>query len=81
VVAATSGPGWPRAWTLYLAEMAGAALPDELPAQWLEHARQEAGEPVPERLSEPALPGGAGDAVARSIEAVRTRIFPLHGLA
>ena len=55
---ATGGGGYqwasvvPRAWTLYFAEMAEAAIEDELPAGWVELAAGLAGEPVPATLSE-----------------------------
>ncbi len=85
---ATGGGGYqwatvvPRAWTTYFAEMAGAELPDELPAQWVERAEREAGHRLPRTISEP-VPTGIGDpdAVAASIQAVRNRIFPAHGLS
>ena len=85
---ATGGGGYqwaavvPRAWTTYFAEMAGAELPDELPAQWVERAEREAGHRLPRSISEPAPTGsGDADAVAASIQAVRSRIFPAHGLS
>ncbi|MGI8758802.1 MAG: acetoin utilization protein AcuC [Acidimicrobiales bacterium] len=86
---ATGGGGYqwavvvPRAWTLYFAEMAATEVPDELPEAWTERAAMEAGQPVPTRLSEPAVvdPRADAGAVTESIEAVRQRIFPFHGLA
>jgi acetoin utilization protein AcuC len=90
---ATGGGGYqwarvvPRAWTIYFAEMAGVTLPDELPAAWVERARQEAGGAVPATLSEPPLAAGTGaeaeaDAGAGAVvDAVRRLIFPRHGLA
>ena len=85
---ATGGGGYqwaavvPRAWTTYFAEMAGAVeLPDELPAAWIERAEREAGHTLPHTISEPAPTGTADpEAVASSIQAVRSRIFPAHGL-
>ena len=84
---ATGGGGYqwarvvPRAWTIYFAEMAERDLPDELPESWIEAAEREAGYDVPDRLSEPALPGSGTDpAVDRVIEACRAAIFPRHGL-
>jgi acetoin utilization protein AcuC len=86
---ATGGGGYqwarvvPRAWTIYFAEMAGAAdtLPDDLPGSWIEEAEREAGHAVPHRLSEPAIgddrPNPAADAV---IAEVKRKIFPFHGL-
>ena len=62
---ATGGGGYqwarvvPRAWTIYFAEMAGAELPDELPARWVERAEREAGHRLPHTLSEPARPAPA----------------------
>jgi acetoin utilization protein AcuC len=57
---ATGGGGYqwatvvPRAWTTYVAEMAEAQVPDELPAAWVELASGLAGGPVPTTLSEAA---------------------------
>ncbi len=85
---ATGGGGYqwasvvPRAWTTYFAEMAGADLPDELPAAWVAAAEAEAGHPVPRRLSEPPLGRSWEDvdAVQRTIDAVHRVVFPFHGL-
>lgn len=58
---ATGGGGYqwakvvPRAWAIYFAEMAEFDLPDEVPAAFLREAERQAGEPVPLRLSEPAI--------------------------
>ena len=58
---ATGGGGYqwarvvPRAWTLYFAEMAGAALDDVLPEAWVERAEDEFGGEVPGTFSEPTL--------------------------
>ncbi len=38
----------PRAWTIYFAELCGAALPPAVPADWLEHATATVGERPPE---------------------------------
>jgi hypothetical protein len=73
----------PRAWTIYFAEMAGVEVPDELPAAWIERAREEAeGQPIPERLSEESGddPREDAESVARVVDDVRTTIFPIHGL-
>ena len=57
---ATGGGGYrwasvvPRAWTIYAAEMAEVALPDELPDTWVELASRLAGEPVPRTFAEAA---------------------------
>jgi acetoin utilization protein AcuC len=57
---ATGGGGYrwasvvPRAWTIYVAEMAEATLPDDLPPAWVERASRLSGEPVPSTLSEAA---------------------------
>jgi len=85
---ATGGGGYqwasvvPRAWTTYFAEMAGAELPDELPAAWVERAIADAGHDVPRLLSEPALRSSWEDAegVQRTIDEVRRVVFPFHGL-
>jgi acetoin utilization protein AcuC len=55
---ATGGGGYqwarvvPRAWTIYFAEMAERAVPDDIPVEWLDLAGKAAGGPVPDRLSE-----------------------------
>jgi acetoin utilization protein AcuC len=87
---ATGGGGYqwasvvPRAWTIYFAEMAGAAadLPDDLPPGWREAAERVAGHALPATLSEPFLTAGRTDdeGVDRSIDAVKRLIFPMHGL-
>ncbi len=85
---ATGGGGYqwarvvPRAWTIYFGEMAGAELPDELPASWVERAVREARHDVPHRLSEPAVEGlgGDDDDVAAVIEQVKEQLFPLQGM-
>ncbi len=54
---ATGGGGYqwasvvPRAWTIYFAEMAGLErLPDQLPAQWLSQAEEQAGARLPHEI-------------------------------
>jgi acetoin utilization protein AcuC len=55
---ATGGGGYqwarvvPRAWTIYFAEMAEAELSDDVPGSWLSRAQEEAGGPVPDRLTD-----------------------------
>jgi acetoin utilization protein AcuC len=85
---ATGGGGYqwarvvPRAWTLYFAEMAGAQLPDELPAAWVRRTSQELGRAVPGALSEPDPPGRSADEedVREVVDEVKQAIFPAHGL-
>ncbi len=62
--------------------MAGVPVADELPAQWTDRARREAGGNAPGRLSEPPLAptGGDADAVHQAIADVRRLVFPAHGL-
>lgn len=38
----------PRAWTIYFAELAGAALPVELPIPWLQEAEEKTGQRPPQ---------------------------------
>ena len=86
---ATGGGGYqwarvvPRAWTLYFAEMVGAAgtIPDALPSSWIEEAEQEAREPVPHTLSEDTVRtrGNEGSA-GWVVDEIRRKIFPHHGL-
>ncbi|HEX2193223.1 MAG TPA: acetoin utilization protein AcuC [Acidimicrobiales bacterium] len=85
---ATGGGGYqwatvvPRAWTLYFAEMAQADIGDQLPPAWLERVRRETGEAGPTTLSEPPEEpaDGGGSDVTATVEAVKERIFPRHGL-
>jgi acetoin utilization protein AcuC len=72
---ATGGGGYqwarvvPRAWTLYFAEMAGAAatLPDELPEAWIERAELAQGGRVPTTMSELAGPRSLVDDDAAAV--------------
>ena len=72
---ATGGGGYrwahvvPRAWTLYFAEMAGAAadLSDDLPDHWVALASERAGEPVPTTFAEGPLDVHPADAQARRV--------------
>ncbi len=88
---ATGGGGYqwasvvPRAWTIYFAEMAGAAvdLADDVPPSWLEAAERVAGHRLPRTLSESPVGAarGADEEVDHSIELVKRLIFPMHGLS
>jgi len=77
----------PRAWTIYLAEISGAELDDELPGSWRELALQ-AGAPaeLPRLLADPAVQAPAGRIEQARAEAVaateRTvaKVFPYHGI-
>jgi acetoin utilization protein AcuC len=75
---ATGGGGYqwarvvPRAWTIYFAEMAEAAVPDQIPQRWLDLALTEAGAPVPDTLSEDAsVPEDDIAAIDGVVEAAR----------
>jgi acetoin utilization protein AcuC len=80
---ATGGGGYrwahvvPRAWTLYVAEMAGVTdgLADELPGGWVAAASAQAGEPVPSTFSEPALEPTTADQAASEVAAVVSDIL------
>ncbi len=85
---ATGGGGYqwarvvPRAWALYFAEMAGAVLPDELPAAWLDRASRSTGLELPVVLSEPAgSDSGSAGAVDAVVDAVKQAVFPRWGLS
>lgn len=60
---ATGGGGYqwarvvPRAWTIYFAEMAELAVPDELPPDWIARAELELGDAMPATLSESGRTG------------------------
>jgi len=77
----------PRAWTIYLAEITGAELADELPEAWRERALQ-AGAPheLPTRLDDPKVqaPEGRMDQARTEAKAAAERtaewVFPYHGL-
>jgi acetoin utilization protein AcuC len=83
---ATGGGGYqwarvvPRAWTIYFAEMAGVAVPDEIPPGWLEEAKRLAGQELPARLSEPpARPSPVEPAeIARIVDRVKSAVWPYH---
>lgn len=77
----------PRAWTIYLAELAGAEIGDRLPESWRELAREHGATELPERLSDPPwVPVSAGSleqarAEARAAaERTAARVFAYHGL-
>jgi acetoin utilization protein AcuC len=81
---ATGGGGYqwarvvPRAWTIYFAEMAERPVEDVIPEAWVDLAREEAGGPVPERLSEdpPAERTEASTEVERVVAEVRPAGLP-----
>ncbi len=58
---ATGGGGYqiyavvPRAWTIYAAEQIGVELPDELPPEWIEIARDRGASRLPATLSDPPV--------------------------
>ena len=72
---ATGGGGYqwarvvPRAWTLWFAEMSGAAddLADELPPAWIQRAQDRWEGPVPTTFSEPPLGPSRADEEARRV--------------
>jgi acetoin utilization protein AcuC len=83
---ATGGGGYqwarvvPRAWTIYFAEMAERTVPDELPASWLDLARNESGLDVPGSLSEeaPRLPGPTGE-LSELVARVKAAVMQASG--
>jgi acetoin utilization protein AcuC len=90
---ATGGGGYdlysvvPRAWTLLLAGMVGAELPEDLPADFVELRSRYHREPMAtrfldaERAPIPAERRHAIDAaIDRAIRDVREMVFPLHRL-
>jgi acetoin utilization protein AcuC len=77
----------PRAWTIYLAEITGATLDDELPEAWRERALQAGAPPeLPRKLDDPGVQAPAGRLeqarAEASVAAERTvqRVFPYHGI-
>jgi hypothetical protein len=57
--------------------MAGREIPDEIPDSWQARARETAGHPVPDRLSEPPPPGGDRAEVESILEQVRRTVLDL----
>jgi acetoin utilization protein AcuC len=89
---ATGGGGYqwasvvPRAWTIYLAEMLGATLPDELPEAYQAILRERHGLHLDPRFDDEvvAVRGdrreGIESSIGRAIDVVRRNLFPIHGL-
>jgi acetoin utilization protein AcuC len=84
---ATGGGGYqwarvvPRAWTLYFAEMADTALPDDLPEAFIESVEFETRAAVPTTFSEEAPPERVPDPeVEGVVRLVRQTVFPGLGL-
>jgi acetoin utilization protein AcuC len=79
---ATGGGGYqwarvvPRAWSLYFAEMVGAAdeLNDDLPTEFVAEAERRSGGAIPSTFSEPDLGSGPADDAARAVAAQVRRI-------
>jgi acetoin utilization protein AcuC len=71
----------PRAWTMVYAEMAGQALPDELPQAWLACARERGARRLPHALLDAPTTSGQQelDQVRQVVQAVREEIPLLHG--
>jgi acetoin utilization protein AcuC len=77
----------PRAWTIYLAEITGAELDDELPEEWRERAMQ-AGAPaeLPHLLQDPGIQAPSGrleearDEAAAAADRTIENVFPHHGI-
>jgi acetoin utilization protein AcuC len=62
----------PRAWTLLMAQMVGAELPDEIPQEWLRRAEEVTGARLTPRLLGDSPPEVAADVRARAdVEADR----------
>ncbi len=76
----------PRAWTMAFAEMAGRKLPIETPMGWRELAVERTGEVPPTAfLEEPvtiseAMHEQAVQEAQASVEALRERLLPIHGV-
>jgi acetoin utilization protein AcuC len=90
---ATGGGGYqwatvvPRAWCGYLAEMLGAKLPDELPAEYLDTVRTRYGVELDPRTADEVVAlrtdrrAGVESQIGRAIETARAALFPIHGLS
>jgi acetoin utilization protein AcuC len=77
----------PRAWTLLMAEMAEAELPDELPESWRELCARRGGPVMPELLAAddpPQIDTGireaARSAMLDGVAEIREKVFPGLGL-
>lgn len=90
---ATGGGGYqvyavvPRAWTIYLAELAGASLPPEVPPSWCDLARASGATDLFTRFDDPEveLPSqtfeDVGTRARASAEQTAARVFPYHGIS
>jgi len=85
-VAATGGgydmAACARVWTLIAARVAGARLPDEIPAGWRKVCERELGS-APGRLRDGGSTGDEGrvsPAVRQVVEEVKASVFPKHDL-
>lgn len=76
----------PRAWTLLMAELAGAEIPEELPQSWRDLCEEHSGSPAPATLTDEEPPAideqtqaVAQEAAGRAVQDIREKIFPLVG--
>lgn len=87
---ATGGGGYdvtavPRVWTVLFASMAGANVGDALPVEWLRACNELVGSVPAEKALRDSRRAGEEEAhvprtVKRTIDELRSRVFPLHGL-
>ena len=89
---ATGGGGYqiyrvvPRAWTIYFAEIAGADLPDAIPYEWIDIARDAGGSDLPATLEDPPITAppdrveGARAGARSAAAATAAAVFAHHGI-
>jgi acetoin utilization protein AcuC len=77
----------PRAWTLLMAELTHAELPDDLPPAWRQLCERQSGEAAPNslRLEHPPAVDAqayelARDAADKGVAEIKRRVFPLAGI-
>ncbi len=74
----------PRVWSLLFSTQVGRRAADSLPDPWLEECRRLAGsEPRDGMLRDarsPPEPGTVPRLVAKVVDAVRAKVFPVHGI-
>jgi acetoin utilization protein AcuC len=90
---ATGGGGYqvyevvPRAWTIYFADLVGETLPELLPDQWLEEAREAGARDLPDGFDDPSvlLPAGkkeeATERARAAADETASHVFGYYGLS
>ncbi|MFQ6107746.1 MAG: acetoin utilization protein AcuC [Thermoplasmata archaeon] len=70
----------PRIWTLIFGQMAGIAIPDELPEGWRSLCHEMSGESPSEKLRDEPEESDVSRDVRLLVKSVKESVFPFHGL-